>query len=156
VLKDIDTAKSVILCHMPIVQKKLSRSFKNFFGLEKSSGILLVIGTGISLLLANSTLGIHYSRIWQFRAGGMSVEHWINDGLMAIFFLLIGVELERELYNGELSNFKNALLPICAAMGGICLPASIHFVLNAGTPTQAGMEFQWRRTLLLPLEFLRS
>jgi NhaA family Na+:H+ antiporter len=69
----------------------------------------------------------------------MSVEHWINDALMAVFFLLIGLELERELYNGELSNFKQALLPIFAAMGGLCLPALIHFVLNSGKPTQAGI-----------------
>ena len=58
---------------------------------------------------------------------------------MALFFLLIGLELERELYNGELSDLKNALLPIFAAVGGICLPASIHFVLNSGTPTQSGI-----------------
>src|SRR3989337_1940046 len=71
--------------------------------------------------------------------GGLSVEHWVNDALMAVFFLLIGLELERELYNGELSTFKNALLPIFAAIGGMCLPALIHFVLNSGTPTQAGI-----------------
>src|SRR3546814_19012062 len=58
---------------------------------------------------------------------------------MAIFFLLIGLELKRELYNGELSDIKNALLPIIAAVGGICVPALIHFSLNAGTPTQPGM-----------------
>ena len=71
--------------------------------------------------------------------GGLSVEHWVNDGLMAVFFLLIGLELERELYNGELSNFKNALLPIFAAAGGIAFPALVHFVLNIGTPAQAGI-----------------
>src|SRR5512145_2939103 len=71
--------------------------------------------------------------------GGLSIEHWINDALMAIFFLLIGLELERELYNGELSNFKNALLPIFAAIGGLAMPALIHFSLNRGTPTQAGI-----------------
>lgn len=71
--------------------------------------------------------------------GGLSVEHWINDGMMAIFFLLIGLELERELYNGELSDFKNALLPIFAAVGGIILPALIHFAFNNGLPTQAGI-----------------
>jgi NhaA family Na+:H+ antiporter len=71
--------------------------------------------------------------------GSLSAEHWINDGLMAIFFLLIGLELERELYVGELSNFKNALLPIFAAIGGICVPALIHFIFNKGTATQAGI-----------------
>ena len=65
--------------------------------------------------------------------------HWINDALMAAFFLYVGLELERELYVGELAKFKKALLPIFAALGGICVPALIHFALNAGTPTQPGM-----------------
>lgn len=73
------------------------------------------------------------------RVGGLSLEHWINDALMAIFFLFIGLELERELYIGELSNVHNALLPMVAALGGITAPALIHFSLNAGTPTQAGI-----------------
>ncbi|HLL73178.1 MAG TPA: Na+/H+ antiporter NhaA [Pyrinomonadaceae bacterium] len=124
---------------MAVVQRKLSNTFKNFFESEKSSGILLIICTAVSLLLANSTVGANYLGIWQVYLGGLSIEHWVNDALMAIFFLLIGLELERELYNGELSNFRDALLPICAAFGGICLPALIHYVLNAGTPTQAGI-----------------
>ena len=123
---------------MPIVQRKLSKTFKNFFDSEKSGGIFLVICTVVSLLLANS-IGERYLSIWHFHVVGMSIEQWINDALMAVFFLLIGLELEREFYNGELSNFKNALLPIFAAIGGICLPALIHFVLNSGTPTQAGI-----------------
>jgi len=69
----------------------------------------------------------------------MSVEHWVNDALMAIFFLLIGLELEREIYNGELSSFKRALLPLFAAAGGMAFPALIHFLFNGGTPTQAGI-----------------
>ncbi len=124
---------------MAVVQRKLSNTFKKFFDSEKSSGILLIICTVVSLLLANSILGANYLSIWQSYVGGLSVEHWVNDALMAIFFLLIGLELERELYNGELSNFRNALLPIFAAFGGICFPALIHFAWNAGTPTQAGI-----------------
>ena len=113
--------------------------FKNFFDSEKSSGILLIICTVTSLLIANSSIGADYLNLWQRYVGGLSLEHWINDALMAIFFLLIGLELERELYSGELSNFKNALLPIFAAIGGMVTPALIHFSLNAGTPTQAGI-----------------
>jgi Na+:H+ antiporter, NhaA family len=124
---------------MGVVQTKLSNSFKDFFESEKSSGILLILCTTISLALANSTIGANYLSIWQVVVGDLTVEHWINDGLMALFFLLIGLELERELYNGELADRKNALLPIFAAAGGICLPASIHFVLNWGTPTQSGI-----------------
>jgi NhaA family Na+:H+ antiporter len=95
--------------------------------------------TLFSLLLANSGLGANYLSLWQMYVGALSVEHWVNDALMVIFFLLIGLELERELYNGELSNFKNALLPIFAALGGSMAPALIHFSLNAGTETQAGI-----------------
>lgn len=124
---------------MDVVQMKLSNTFKRFSESEKSGGILLVICTVVSLLLANSIIGANYLSIWQILVGGLSFEHWINDALMAVFFLLIGLELEREFYSGELSNFKNALLPIFAALGGICLPALIHFLLNSGTPTQAGI-----------------
>ena len=109
------------------------------FSSRKSRAVLLIICTVVSLLLANSVIGANYLSISQLYVGGLSVEHWINDALMAVFFLLIGLELERELYNGELSNFKNALLPIAAAIGGICLPALIHLVFNSGTPTQAGI-----------------
>lgn len=124
---------------MSTVQRKLSRSFKAFFDSEKSSGILLVVCTVISLVLANSILGAGYLGFWQQYIGGLSVEHWVNDALMAIFFLLIGLELERQLYNGELSTFRHALLPIFAAIGGLAAPALIHFFLNAGSPTQAGI-----------------
>ncbi|MGI9067251.1 MAG: Na+/H+ antiporter NhaA [Pyrinomonadaceae bacterium] len=124
---------------MGIVQRKLSNTFKDFFDSEKSSGILLIICTVFSLLLANSVLGANYLSLWQMHVGGLTIEHWVNEALMAIFFLLIGLELERELYNGELSNVKNALLPIFAALGGIIAPALIHFSLNAGTQTQAGI-----------------
>ncbi len=97
-----------------------------------------MVCTVACLFIANSTLGPAYLDFWQTRVAGMTLEHWVNDALMAIFFLLIGLELERELYVGELSSLKNALLPIIAAIGGIIVPASVHFALNAGTPTQAG------------------
>ncbi len=121
------------------VQKKLSQTFQAFFHSEKSSGVLLIACTLVSLIVTNSARGGDYVAFWQGYALGMSIEHWINDGLMAIFFLLIGLELERELYSGELSNVRNALLPAFAAIGGIATPALIHFALNAGTPTQAGI-----------------
>jgi len=124
---------------MSVDQRSLSNTFQNFFDSEKSSGILLIACTAISLLVANSSSGADYLSFWQMDIAGLSVEHWTNDALMAIFFLLIGLELERELYVGELSNFKNALLPIVAATGGMAVPALIHFSLNAGTPTQAGI-----------------
>jgi NhaA family Na+:H+ antiporter len=121
------------------VRIKLSQTFKNFFESERSSAILLIVCTAISLIITNSSIGPGYLSFWHAHIGGLSVEQWINDGLMAIFFLLIGLELEREFYNGELSDFKNALLPVIAALGGIGVPALIHFILNSGTPTQAGI-----------------
>jgi NhaA family Na+:H+ antiporter len=120
-------------------QRPLSTTFKRFFNSEKSSGILILLCTLVSLAIANSPLSEPYLHFWHLQILGLSVEQWVNDGLMAIFFLFIGLELERELYSGELSDFKNALLPIFAAAGGIALPALIHFGLNMGTPTQVGM-----------------
>ena len=122
-----------------MVQKRLSRSFQRFVNSEKSGGVLLIVCTAISLLAANSANSANYLGFWQTKVLGLSLAHWINDGLMAIFFLLIGLELERELYSGELSNPRNALLPIFAALGGIITPALIHFAFNAGTATQAGI-----------------
>ncbi len=117
----------------------LSNTFNQFFSSEKSSGLLLIACTLVSIALANSAIGLHYLNFWHRDIAGLSIEHWVNDGLMTIFFLLIGLELERELYVGELSQFKNALLPIIAAIGGIIFPALIHFIFNHGTPTQNGI-----------------
>jgi NhaA family Na+:H+ antiporter len=116
----------------------LSRSYDAFFNSEKSGGLLLVGCTLASLLLANSPLGPAWAGVWQQEFAGLSLGHWVNDALMAVFFLLIGLELERELYSGELADVRNAALPIVAAAGGIVAPALIHFAFNAGTPAQAG------------------
>jgi len=116
----------------------LSNTFSKFFASEKSSALVLMACTVLCLCIANSAWGPGYLHFWHQEFAGMSLEHWVNDALMAVFFLLIGLELERELYVGELSSLKNALLPIVAAVGGIIVPAGIHFALNGGTPTQAG------------------
>jgi Na+:H+ antiporter, NhaA family len=119
--------------------RRLSDTFNQFFDSERSSGGLLIGCTVLSLALTNSVVGPAYLSVWQSDVAGQSLEHWINDGLMAVFFLLIGLELEREIYVGELSNVKNALLPIVAAIGGMAAPALIHYAFNAGTPTQSGI-----------------
>ena len=124
---------------MSMLSQGLSTTFKQFVDSEKASGIVLIGCTILSLLLANSIIGASYMGVWHRSIGGLSFEHWINDGLMTIFFLLIGLELERELYSGELAEVKNALLPICAAIGGMTVPALIHLGINGGTPTQAGV-----------------
>lgn len=118
---------------------RLTKLYREFFESEKTGGILLVICTLLSLALANSAIGEHYYHIWHADLGGKPVEFWINDGLMAIFFLLIGLEIEREIYVGELSSVKNAMLPMAAAIGGAVVPAAIHFGLNHGTPYQDGL-----------------
>jgi NhaA family Na+:H+ antiporter len=116
----------------------LTRIFRDFFYSESVSGILLIISTLISLVLANSAFGDSYMHFWETTVAHHSLSHWINDGLMAVFFLLVGLELERELYIGELADIKNALLPIFAAIGGMLVPAGMHLFLNWGMPTQAG------------------
>lgn len=106
----------------------------------------MVFCTIISLLIANSAYGDSYIQFIHSKidlsipgiALNYSLEHWVNDALMAIFFLLVGLEVEREIYIGELSDFKKAILPLAGAFGGIIVPSLIHFALNYGTPTQAG------------------
>ena len=117
----------------------LSKLFKDFFENERSTGILLIGCTVLSLLITNSNLGSEYLSLWELQINNHSLTHWINDGLMAIFFLMIGLELKREIYIGELSVIKNALLPVTAAIGGILIPAAIYFAFNNGTPTQSGI-----------------
>jgi NhaA family Na+:H+ antiporter len=125
---------------------KFSNLFKSFFDSEKVGGLILVICTIISLLIANSTYGESYMHLMHQKVDlsfanvslNYSVEQWVNDALMAIFFLMVGLEVERELYIGELADFKKAILPLVAAVGGISVPALIHLTLNSGTPTQSG------------------
>lgn len=117
---------------------KLTRTFKAFFESEKAGGVILLLATIFSLSLANSSIQTEYIGFWVIQLGHHSITHWINDGLMTIFFLLIGLELEREIYDGELSNIKNAALPIFGALGGMLIPAGIFLALNFGTITQNG------------------
>ena len=117
---------------------KLTRLFNEFFNSEKAGGLLLVFATIISLILANSAWQTGYLSFWHIDFAGHSLLHWINDGLMAIFFLLIGLELEREIYVGELSRLKDASLPIFGAIGGMIIPVILYSILNFGTETQAG------------------
>lgn len=117
---------------------KATKLFTDFFNSEKAGGLVLIACTIISLTLANSAFGGDYHNFWQTQFQGHSIAHWVNDGLMAIFFLLIGLELEREIYIGELSKFKDALLPIFGALGGMFLPAGLFLLFNYGTETQSG------------------
>lgn len=129
------------------VNTKLTKLFTEFFQAEQSSGVVLILCTLIAIVVANSPFGQQFLDFWHIKLGfetngialNQTLEHWINDGLMAIFFLLIGLEIEREIYIGELSNLRNALLPIFAAIGGMAVPALFYFILNRGTEMQSGI-----------------
>ncbi|WP_172277857.1 Na+/H+ antiporter NhaA [Chryseobacterium sp. LAM-KRS1] len=122
----------------------LSIYFKKFFNSSQSSGIILIFCVAISLLIANSSLGEGFQNFLHYEIGThlfhlkYPIHIWINDGLMAIFFLLVGLEIKRELVEGELSSFKNASLPIFAAVGGMLVPATIYTLFNSGTEFSNG------------------
>jgi NhaA family Na+:H+ antiporter len=120
---------------------KITKLFKGFTDSEKAGGLMLVFAAIISLFFANLPENIHYINFWQFEIGGQSLTYWINNGLMTVFFLLIGLELKREIHIGELSNIKNAWLPVFAAIGGMLVPPAIFLLLNdqAGTAAGAGI-----------------
>ena len=116
------------------------RPFKDFFNSGSAGGILLLLCVIISLVLANSPLATEFNSFLQtelgWENGDIHLRYplllWINDGLMAIFFLLVGLEIKRELAEGELSSFKKASLPVMAAIGGVVLPALIYAGFNYG------------------------
>ncbi len=127
---------------------RLTTLFRDFFANNQAGGILLIVATIISLILANSNISEHYINFWNSEFGPQlhnnhsgihwhlrhSIVGWINDGLMTIFFLLVGLEIERELYIGELSDRKRAMLPIVGALGGMLMPALLFFLVTMGYP----------------------
>ncbi|MFB5946445.1 Na+/H+ antiporter NhaA [Albibacterium profundi] len=122
------------------------RAFPNFLKHESAGGIILFFCVIISLIIANSPLGAGFNNLLEHQIGfntdsihlKYSVALWINDGLMAIFFLLVGLEIKRELVEGELASPKKAALPIICAIGGALIPAGIYMLLNNGTATASG------------------
>ncbi|TJZ53342.1 Na+/H+ antiporter NhaA [Sphingobacterium olei] len=120
--------------------------FKNFFESTNAGGILLFICVVLSMIIANSPLASNLASILAYHVGfesetvhlNYSVLLWINDGLMAIFFLLVGLEIKREIVEGELSSPRKASLPILCAIGGAVVPALIYLGFNAGTETSSG------------------
>ncbi|NIJ54512.1 Na+/H+ antiporter NhaA [Dyadobacter arcticus] len=121
-------------------------SFKKFFQSSSTGGIILIICVIISIIIANTSAGPVLEAFLATEIGaemaGIHLRYpvllWINDGLMAIFFLLVGLEIKREMVEGELSSFKKASLPILAAIGGVMIPATIYFAINTGTETAGG------------------
>lgn len=128
------------------VFKKISTPFERFMHAQTTTGMILMCMTLVALVLANSPLTESYADFfhtkvelnvgsWEF---SHTIHHWINDGLMAIFFFVIGLEIKREILVGELSNIKVALLPILAAVGGMAFPALIYLSVTSGTPGAEG------------------
>jgi len=126
--------------------KKVSTPFEHFLHAQTTTGMILMFMTILALILANSPLTQSYAHFFHtkidFNVGSWvlshSIHHWINDGLMAIFFFMIGLEIKREILVGELSNIKVAILPILAAIGGMLIPAFIYFSINAGEESVSG------------------
>ena len=120
--------------------------FQEFFQQEASSGILLIIATVIALIWANSPWAESYNALWHtkltFSFGNFGVSkdllHWINDGLMAVFFFVVGLEIKREVLVGELASLRQAILPIVAAIGGMVFPAGFYLLFNMNGPAQGG------------------
>ncbi len=108
----------------------MNRVIRDFFKSESASGVLLVIAAIIAMLIANSALNSTYQHTLHTYFMGMSVSHWINDGLMAIFFLLIGLEVKRELLVGALKSKETAIFPAIAALGGMLAPALVYVLFN--------------------------
>ncbi|AHJ99054.1 Na+/H+ antiporter NhaA [Hymenobacter swuensis] len=133
---------------VPQLVRPLVRPFTEFFRREAAGGIMLMVSAALALLMANTSWGpaAYFPAIWEkhlrLSLNGvvldMSLVHWINDGLMSVFFLIVGLEIKREVIEGELSEWRQAALPIAGALGGMLLPALLYFLVNRGLPTQNG------------------
>lgn len=108
----------------------MNDAIRDFFKMESAGGIILVIAAAIAMLVANTGFNDIYQSVLHTYILGMSVSHWINDGLMAIFFLLIGLEVKRELLEGALKTKETAIFPAIAAIGGMAIPALIYVLFN--------------------------
>lgn len=117
---------------------KIRNTLKDFIESEKTGGLLLILCTIVSLLIANSSIGSGYVSMWETAMGSHTITEWINDGLMAIFFFLIGLELVENVKDGDLSDIRSAMLPVSAAVGGMLVPAAIFLYLNWDTATESG------------------
>ncbi|MEZ9329338.1 Na+/H+ antiporter NhaA [Vibrio breoganii] len=110
----------------------MSQMLKDFFKMESAGGIILVFAAALAMIVANSPLNEAYQGALHSYVLGMSVEHWVNDGLMALFFLLIGLEVKRELLEGALKSRETAIFPAIAAVGGMVAPALVYVLFNMG------------------------
>jgi NhaA family Na+:H+ antiporter len=117
---------------------RIPKLLSSFFASEQAAGIVLIFCTLVSLIITNISWGLTYLHFWELNIAQHSLVHWINDALMTLFFLLMGLELKREMYLGELANIKSALSPLVAALGGMLVPACVYFLCNRNTVTVRG------------------
>ena len=130
----------------PVLIERVLRPFQRFAALESAGGIVLLVTTAIALTWANSPWADSYHHLWESTLGigvpgpglNLTLHHWINDGLMAVFFFLVGLEIKREMLVGELASRRQAALPIAGALGGMLVPAAIYVLLNRGGPGYPG------------------
>lgn len=141
----------------------LTQLFQEFIRSEQSSGILLILAAVLALIGANTSISPILSKFFAQEIGpsipGLALRHsilaWINEGLMVLFFILIGLEIEREVYDGELSDPRNAMLPLAAAIGGMLAPALIYIAFNQNLPTQKGFGIPMATDIAFALGVLR-
>jgi Na+:H+ antiporter, NhaA family len=131
---------------VPLIADRVLQPFQRFAEWKPSGGVVLMVCATVALLLANSSFGPAMERLWETPLSiglaaqplTLSLRTWINDALMAVFFLLVGLEIKRELLVGDLSSVRSAVLPLSAALGGMMVPAAIYAALNAGTVGERG------------------
>ena len=111
-----------------------TQAFRQFLRHESAAGLILMAVAAVGLLVANSPLAPDYFAVQKFSIGGLTVRYWINDALMAAFFLLVGLEIKREMLEGQLASRKDRTLPGVAALGGMVVPALIYALLSQGDP----------------------
>ena len=129
-----------------VADKYISGPIQRFISNSTTSGILLFFSAGVALIIANSPLAESYHHFWEKKLSigfgdhlfSKTLHHWVNDGLMAVFFFVIGLELKREIIGGELRDIKKAMVPVAAALGGMILPATIYLLFNLNTEFNNG------------------
>jgi Na+:H+ antiporter, NhaA family len=119
---------------MPSLIKRARASFNRFAEWQISGGVVLMAAAALGMVMANSALADAYNQLFHTKIGGLDLLHWINDGLMALFFLVVGLEIKREMVEGELDNWPRRALPLIAAVGGMAVPAAFFLVINWQTP----------------------
>lgn len=117
----------------PLITRPVSM-MRAFLAAEAAGGIILIVAAALGMFVANSALSADYFHTLHIDLAGLSLLHWINDGLMALFFLIVGLEIKREVLDGQLARWPDRLLPGLAAAAGVIMPALIYVAINRGTP----------------------